>query len=242
MNKGSEAMVNIGIIGAMEEEVIYYRNRMELVFQEEKAGITFYTGIINGFSVVVCKCGVGKVNASVTTQILIDRFSVTHVIFTGVAGALAPDLRIGDIVVSTETMHHDMDARALGFKLGQIPYSENYIFQADPFLQKLALSVSREVISGQKVTAGRILSGDQFIANREKVNELYQDLSGFCAEMEGAAVAQVCNMNEIPYVIIRSMSDQADGSAKVNFLEFTEKASFHSYKIVDGMLRNWHQS
>ncbi|WP_338470330.1 5'-methylthioadenosine/adenosylhomocysteine nucleosidase [Niallia sp. XMNu-256] len=231
--------MNIGIIGAMDAEILHYRNSMKLVSQEEKAGITFYTGTLNGFSVVICKCGVGKVNASVCTQILIDQFSVSHVIFTGVAGALAPDLHIGDIVVSSEAMHHDMDATALGFEVGKIPYSEHHIFQADPHLQNLALTVSGEVISEQKVRSGRILSGDQFIASREKVNELYQNLSGSCAEMEGAAVAQVCDMNKVPFVIIRSMSDEADGSAKVNFLEFTEKAAFHSYKIVDGMLKSW---
>jgi adenosylhomocysteine nucleosidase len=234
-------MINIGIIGALEEEIYHYRNHMELVSQEVKAGITFYIGHLNGFSVVICKGGVGKVNASVCTQLLIDHFSVTHVIFTGVAGALHPELGIGDIVVSTEALHHDMDATGFGFELGQIPYSENSLFQADPFLQELALTVGKEAMSGEKVMSGRILSGDQFIDNREKVFQLYQELSGACVEMEGAAVAQVCNMFRIPFVIIRSISDQADGSAKVNFLEFTEKASFHSYKIVDGMLRKWHQ-
>lgn len=234
--------MNIGIIGAMEEEILHYRNNMELVSQEVKAGIHFYIGTLSGFSVVICKGGVGKVNASVCTQILIEHFSVTHVLFTGVAGAVNPDLRIGDIVVSSDAIHHDMDATGLGFQLGQIPYSEDYIFQADPFLQNLALTVGKEVIAEQTVIAGRILSGDQFIANREKVNQLQQELSGACVEMEGAAVAQVCTMFAIPYVIIRSISDQADGSAKVNFLEFTEKASFHSYKIVDGMLKEWRRS
>lgn len=231
--------MKIGIIGAMEEEILHYRNCMKLTSEEVRAGITFFTGTLNGHAVVVCKCGVGKVNASVCTQILIDHFSVTHMIFTGVAGALDPDLRIGDIVVSSEAMHHDMDATAMGLPLGHIPYSENSIFKADPFLQHLALSVSGEVIADQKVRSGRILSGDQFISDREKVNELYHDLSGLCAEMEGAAVAQVCDLNKVPYVIIRSMSDQANGSAMVDFLEFVETASLHSYKIVDGMLKNW---
>lgn len=231
--------MNIGIMGAMDEEILHYRNRIELLSEEEKAGIIFFTGSLNGFSVVICKCGVGKVNASVCTQILIEHFSVTHVIFTGVAGALDPTLDIGDIVVSSDCLHHDMDATALGFQLGQIPYSEKYIFDADPFLQKLALTVSKDVASTQKVIMGRILSGDQFIASREKVKQLYRDLAGSCTEMEGAAVAQVCNMYDIPYVIIRSMSDKANGSANVNFLEFTEKASLNSFKIVDRMLKQW---
>jgi adenosylhomocysteine nucleosidase len=231
--------MKIGIIGAMDEEILHYQNRIELISEEVRAGITFFTGTLNGFTVVICKCGVGKVNASVCTQILIDRFSVSHVIFTGVAGALDTKLDIFDIVVSTDSIHHDMDATALGFKIGQIPYSEEFKFDADPFLQSLALDVSQEIVGEQKVVAGRILSGDQFIANREKVQQLYHELDGSCTEMEGAAVAQVCHMHDIPYVIIRSMSDKADGSANVNFLEFTKQASLHSFKIVDRMLKKW---
>ena len=231
--------MKIGIIGALDEEIFHYRNEMELLSEEVKAGITFYSGMMNGFSVVICKCGVGKVNASVCTEILIGQFSVSHVIFTGVAGSLDETLDIGDVVVSTELMHHDFDATAFGCKLGEIPYSDQFIFEADPFLQKLALTVSGEIVGAQKVVAGRILSGDQFIASREKVQQLSRELNGACAEMEGAAVAQVCEMHRIPYVIIRSMSDKADGSAKVNFLEFAEKASLHSFQIVDAMLKNW---
>ncbi len=234
-----EKGLKIGIIGAMNEEVAAFLSGMEHSEEKEVAGITFHTGVFNGKDVIVCKSGVGKVNASVCTQVLISSFGVEKILFTGVAGALDPRLDICDIVISTECMHHDMDATSLGFKKGEIPYDETYIFKADQKLVDLAQKVSLEVLTDQNVFQGRVLSGDQFISNEEKVSELHKELHGTCTEMEGAAVAQVCHMNHIPYVVIRSMSDKANGSANVNFMEFTKKASHQSYSIIDGMLKNW---
>jgi len=225
----------------MDEEIEHILDGMGHHEAKTKAGITYYTGSFNGYGIVLCKSGVGKVNASVCTQILIDEFAVSHVIFTGVAGAVNPDLGIGDIVVSSDCVQHDMDATALGFKLGEIPYTDESLFKADPKLIDLAISAGKETVEGRKIVSGRILSGDQFIADRSKVKFLYDELQGYCTEMEGAAVGQVCSMNGIPFVIIRSMSDQADGSADVNFLEFTKLASKNSYEIVNEMVRNWHR-
>jgi adenosylhomocysteine nucleosidase len=179
---------------------------------------------------------VGKVNAAVTTQILIDQFQVEQVIFTGVAGAIHPDLQIGDIVVSTDCLQHDMDATPLGFAPGQIPFSEQWIWQADPQLVKRAVEAGRKLDGEIRVVTGRILSGDQFVASREKVAKLHEQFAAHCTEMEGAAVGQVCAMNGIPFVIVRSMSDKADGSAHVNFVEFTKLAAQRSFEIVRHML------
>lgn len=225
----------IALIGAMNEEIALLISHMEQIKESSKAGVTFREGLFLGKAVVVCKSGVGKVNAAVTTQILIDQFSVEAVIFTGVAGALDPDLNIGDIVISRECMQHDMDVTALGFPRGVIPYEEKSIFSADKGLLELATASGSSLFEG-RVKQGRVLSGDQFIASREVVNQLHTDLEGTCTEMEGAAVAQVCSMNQIPYVVIRSMSDKADGSAHVNFAEFTKQASENSYKIVENMI------
>lgn len=233
--------MSIGIIGAMDEEIQHILDSMENFDTEKKAGISFYSGKFNGYDIVLCKSGVGKVNASVCTQILIDEFQAANIIFTGVAGAVNPDLKIGDIVVSTDCVQHDMDVTALGFKLGEIPYTDVSVFKADPALVDLAISASKEIVQDRKIVSGRILSGDQFIASREKVKFLHDELQGSCTEMEGAAVGQVCSMNEIPFVIIRSMSDQADGSADVNFLEFTKLASKNSYEIVNEMIKNWNK-
>ncbi|AFH64368.1 5'-methylthioadenosine/adenosylhomocysteine nucleosidase [Paenibacillus caseinilyticus] len=226
----------IGVIGAMKEEIELFHEGMKGVTQTVKAGITFYEGTFHDRSIVLCKSGVGKVNAAVTTQILIDTFGVEAVLFTGVAGAVDPGLDVGDIVVSTECLQHDMDVTALGFPRGTIPYEATSLFAADEKLRKLAAEVSAELF-GARVKEGRVLSGDQFISSRETVSQLYTELSGACTEMEGAAVAQACSMNGIPFVIIRSMSDKADGSAHVNFAEFTQQASENSFRIIDGMLQ-----
>lgn len=231
--------MRIGIIGAMDEEIQNILEGMDSHTAKMKAGITYYNGVFNGYEIVLCKSGVGKVNASVCTQILIDEYSIEHIIFTGVAGAVHPELQIGDIVVSTDCVQHDMDVTALGFTLGEIPFTEVSIFESDAGLVNLAIAASEDIVAGKKIMKGRILSGDQFIADRNKVKFLYEKFQGLCTEMEGAAVGQVCSMNGIPFVIIRSMSDQADGSADVNFQEFTKLASKNSYEIVNEMIKNW---
>ncbi|MDQ1913131.1 5'-methylthioadenosine/adenosylhomocysteine nucleosidase [Paenibacillus sp. GD4] len=230
------AFHKIGVIGAMKEEIELFHQHMQDVKETTRAKVTFFEGTFLGKSIVLCKSGVGKVNAAVTTQVLVDTFGVDAVVFTGVAGAVDPGLNVGDIVVSNECLQHDMDVTALGFPRGTIPYEETSTFVADEQLRKLALQVSKELF-GDRVKEGRVLSGDQFIASRETVGKLYSELQGTCTEMEGAAVAQVCSMNGTPFVIIRSMSDKADGSAHVNFAEFTVQASENSYRIVEQMLK-----
>jgi adenosylhomocysteine nucleosidase len=225
----------IGIIGAMQEEVELIQQKMIVEKKVQHAGIPFIEGSFCGKAIVVCKSGVGKVNAAMCTQALIDFFEVEAVVFTGVAGALDPTLNIGDIVISTDCMQHDMDVTALGFSRGTIPFQETSIFQADSHLRKFAYQASTKLFPEQ-VIMGRVLSGDQFIASRDKVEELFKDLNGACTEMEGAATAQVCATNEIAFVIIRSMSDKANGSAPDNFTEFMSQAALHSYQIVEEML------
>jgi adenosylhomocysteine nucleosidase len=227
----------IAIIGAMKEEIELLINHMDGVTENVKAGITFREGSFLGKQVVVCKSGVGKVNAAVTTQILIDQFGAEAVLFTGVAGALHPELNIGDIVISSECMQHDMDVTALGFPRGVIPYEETSIFPADAGLLQLAAASGERLFHG-RVKEGRVLSGDQFVSSREVVGDLHRELGGMCTEMEGAAVAQVCSMNAIPYVVIRSMSDKADGSAHVNFAEFTQQASDNSYRMIEDIVKH----
>lgn len=229
--------MRIGIIGAMDEEIALYLEAMGQTTQTVKAGITYYAGVMEGKEVVLCKSGVGKVNAAVTTQILIDQFQVERVIFTGVAGAVHPDLTIGDIVVSTDCIQHDIDVSPLGFAPGQIPFTDHWIWSADQELMQQAIEAGKELEAGVQVVSGRILSGDQFVASREKVQWLYEQFQAHCTEMEGASVGQVCAMNSVPFVVVRSMSDKADGSAHVNFVEFTKLASERSYAIVRNMLK-----
>lgn len=221
----------IGIIGAMAEEIERIERDMVHATTATHAGIVFHEGVLHGRKAVLCRSGVGKVNAAVCTQLLIDRYGVNLILFTGVAGALDPELEIGDIVVSTDCVQHDMDVTALGFAKGVIPYADLSEFRADPTLVDLACREGA-ALAGRRVKKGRVLSGDRFIADREAVRQLREEFGGACVEMEGAAVAQVCAMNEVPFVIIRSMSDKADGSAHVNFAEFTRLAADQSYQLV----------
>lgn len=226
----------IGIIGAMQEEVDLLLAALQDKVEVSRSGIRFVTGSLHGRNVTVCKCGVGKVNAAVYTQVLIDRFSVEKVIFTGVAGALDPELNIGDIVISTSSQQHDMDVTPLGFPRGVIPFQEVSDWPADAELVRIAAEAGEKVAPG-RCRKGKVLSGDQFVADREAVKQLRETFGGACTEMEGAAVAQACAMNQVPYVVIRSMSDKADGSASVNFAEFTVEAAGRSYAIVSEMLK-----
>jgi len=230
----------IGVIGAMDEEIALLLDEMGEVTEEEYAGTTYHRGRLEDVSVVLCKSGVGKVNAAVSTQVLIDQYQVDAVIFTGVAGALHPDLDIGDIVISTECQQHDVDASPLGFAPGEIPFQETSVFQADPHLVALAEEAS-EKASGGKTMKGKILSGDQFISDTERVRKLHERFGGMCVEMEGAAVAHVCHLNRVPFVILRSISDRADHSAHVNFTRFTKMASRRSAGIVRRMLAELRQ-
>jgi adenosylhomocysteine nucleosidase len=221
----------IGLIGAMDSEIAHYLEAMESVESQTIYGIQFYQGRLEQHPVVLCKSGVGKVNAAICTQLLIERFRIEKIIFTGVAGALHPDLDIGDIVISTECQYHDIDASVLGFPKGTIPFQETSIFPADPDLIQLAVE------AGEQIGKQKVLSGDQFISDPQLVRLLHQDLSGVCVEMEGAAVAHVCFLTGVPYVVIRSMSDRADQSAHVNFVEFEKLAAKRSYRLVCSILQ-----
>lgn len=230
-------MSKIGLIGAMDEEIALLLQGMDDKEEVKWAGVSFVQGLLHGKNVVVCKSGVGKVNAAMTTQVLIDYFRVDMIWFTGVAGAVNPTLDIGDIVISSSCQQHDIDVTPLGYERGTIPYQELSDFPADEDLIQLAEEACDKLCTDHNFIVGKVLSGDQFVADRVLVSELYETMAGACVEMEGSAVAQVCYMNEIPYVVLRSMSDKADGTADVNFAEFTEKAASRSFEIVNDMLQ-----
>lgn len=230
-------MKRIGIIGAMDEEVELIKSTMSIESTLEKAGCVFLAGKIEGIEAVVVRCGIGKVNAAMCTQILIDIFNVDAVINTGVAGAIADGITVGDVVISIDALQHDMDCSPLGDPVGIIPRMPESIFRADETLMKLAFDASSKVIDG-KTVYGRVVSGDQFIASKAVKDHLVECFKGSCAEMEGAAIAHICFMNSVPYVIIRNISDSADGSADVSFAEFCKEAVIHSGKIVLEMMKN----
>ncbi|MBS4994897.1 MAG: 5'-methylthioadenosine/adenosylhomocysteine nucleosidase [Oscillospiraceae bacterium] len=230
-------MKKIGIIGAMELEVEALKEQMDVKNIVEKASMKFYEGTLRGKDVVIVQCGIGKVNAGICVQILADLFQVDAVINTGVAGSLRAEINIGDIVVSTDACEHDMDVTALGYKQGIIPQMKESFFKADRQLVEAAIEVCREVNPDINVYEGRVLSGDQFISGEEIKNKLIDLFDGFCTEMEGAAIAHAAFLNEIPYVVIRAISDKADGSAHMDYPEFERAAAAHSAKLVENLVK-----
>ncbi len=224
----------IGIIGAMTEELGALLENLTDKQTTQHGPFTLHVGRLEGKEVLLAQCGIGKVNAAALTQLMILQ-NVRQIIFTGVAGAVDASLKVGDIVISTDAVQHDSDVRALGYQLGEVP-GETLAWRADEVLQTLAFGAAK-TIDGINVIKGRILSGDQFIASVEKVKELREIFGGACAEMEGAAVAQVCSKWHLPFVIIRSISDNANDEAKVDFREFTPVAAARAKQVVRGMLQ-----
>ena len=234
--KRYDTMKKIGIIGAMEEEVNIIKNQMQEVNRKRIASMDFFEGKLQERNVVVVRCGIGKVNAAVCTQILADLYQVDAVINTGVAGSLRNEIEIADIVLSTDALQHDMDATGFGYELGVIPRMENSVFEADEKLRQLAREVCTNMLPKVGVHTGRIVSGDQFISDSIKKDWLVENFNGYCTEMEGAAIAQAAYLNQIPFLIIRAISDKADHSAEMAYAEFEELAISHTVKLIQGLL------
>lgn len=226
----------IGIIGAMEEEVSLLIDAMEEKESYVQAGMTFYKGILRKKNVVVVQSGIGKVNMAICTQILIDIFHVTHLINTGVAGGLYKDIEVGDIVISSDAIQHDMDATAFGHELGVIPRMDVSVFKADRQLIEIAQQTCRKVNPDIQCFVGRVVSGDQFISDNEKKHQLIECFDGYCAEMEGAAMAHAAYLNGIPFIILRAISDKADQEATGSYEEFEKAAIKHIVRLVLGIL------
>lgn len=232
-------MSKVGIIGAMEVEVAALKKEMTVTRTLTKAGMEFQEGILEGQEAVVVRSGIGKVNAAVCTQILADDFGVTAVINTGIAGSLKAEINIGDIVLSTDVLHHDMDATGFGYPVGQIPQMDVFSFAADEGMRALAKKVCEEVNPEIQVFEGRIVSGDQFISDKAVKEKISTNFAGYCTEMEGAAIAQTAFLNHIPFVIIRAISDKADDSATMDYSTFEAQAIEHSVRLTKGFLRNF---
>ena len=230
-------MNTIGIIGAMEEEVAILKEKMSEVTVLEKAGMEFFKGILGGQQVVVVRSGIGKVNAGICTQILADVFQVNAVINTGIAGSLKVEINIGDSVLSTDTMQHDVDAREFGYEIGQVPRMDTRTFPADDRLRETALQVCRKVNPEIQVFEGRVASGDQFVADKETKEKIIANTQAYCTEMEGAAIGQAAYLNGIPYLVIRAISDKADDSAHMDYPAFEKEAIRHTVNLVENMMK-----
>lgn len=229
--------MKIGIIGAMDAEVARLKMDMEVKRVVKKASMEFVEGVLCGKDVVVVKCGVGKLAAGICTQILIDLFDVTHIINTGIAGSLDPKVKIGDIVVSEDVIYHDVDVTIFGYEIGQqagVPVRE---FKADEKMVNLIKKgVGRDTI-GINLHFGRVCSGDQFIGNNAKKAWIKDTFDGLCTEMEGASIAHTCYLNQVPFVIIRAVSDGADDVSEMNYTKFEEQVAENCAKVVEQAIK-----
>ena len=231
-------MQTIGIIGAMEIEVTTLKERMQVEEIVTIASMDFFKGTYHGKNVVIVRSGIGKVNAAICTQILADRFHATAIINTGIAGSLQSSIDIGDIVISSDALQHDMDATGFGYPVGVIPQMETSDFTANAQLMEIARNACAKVNPDIHTHVGRVVSGDQFISDNDKKAFLKETFDGLCTEMEGAAIAQAAYLNHIPFVILRAISDKADGSAQMDYPEFEAAAARHSINLVDEMIRH----
>jgi adenosylhomocysteine nucleosidase len=248
--------MKIGIIGAMDEELISIRAIIQNLEKLEKGKRTFWHGKSHGHDVYLTRCDPGKVNAAIATQQMIDHFSVEVLFNMGSSGALAPDLEVGDLVIATELIQHDFDVTDWGLKpgellfdilmsdsTGQMQFRSQQIFKADPGLVQKAVHAAQSIELAQlgghspKACTGRILSGDQFIGKLEKAQHLWNTHQGLCTDMEAAAIAHTCEVNGIPYLCIRAMSDKADHSAVLSFKDFLVGATANYGRIFDQVIR-----
>jgi len=226
----------IGIIGAMHEEVEGLKSLLTEMNVMKIGTFEFFTGKLLGKNVVVVEGGIGKVNSTICTTLLIERFSIDKLIFTGVAGGIVEDIEIGDLVISTDLIEHDFDCTAFGMEHGVIPRMDTSMFTADAKLAKIAEEASLEVYEDDKVRRGRIVSGDQFIASKEKLAWLKDTFGASCTEMEGASVAHTCHVLGVPFVILRAISDKANSEAQVDFPTFVKESAEKSKQVVEKML------
>lgn len=225
-------MSKIGIIGAMEIEVETLRSQMTVSGTTKKANMEFFEGTLGNAEVVVVKSGIGKVNAAICVQILADLFQVTHIINTGVAGSLNAALDIGDFLISRDVIHHDVDATIFGYPLGEVPQLGIREFPADETMIQLAKKTCEEIVADKKAIIGRVVSGDQFVSSKEVKERLIRDFHGDCTEMEGASIAHASYLNNIPFVVIRAISDKADNSADMDYPTFEKQAAHDCARLV----------
>lgn len=231
-------MKKLGIIGAMHIEVETLKTQMQDLKTTEKAGMVFCEGILEHLPVVVVVCGVGKVNAALCVQILCDCFGVTHLVNTGVAGSLCAELDIGDFVISSEAVYHDFDCHSLNpaYPVGQVPGLSVRSFPADRELTDYAFC-SAELVHCGHARIGIVASGDQFVCEQAKKQQIIEDTGALCTEMEGAAIAHAAWRNGVPFVVIRAISDKADDSAQMDYPTFEAIAAERCAAVTKQMAK-----
>ena len=232
-------MKTVGIIAAMNEEMIYLRSLMKITTSRNMLDTDFYVGKLFGKNTVLARSGIGKVNAASCTQSLIDLYNVDYIINVGAAGAIENGLNIGDVVIGTDLVQHDFDATAFGDALGIIPRMKESYFKCDAELLKIEKKFADENDISVNFFVGRIASGDKFISNDADKKFISENFKAYCAEMEGAAVAQVCFLNNIPFIVLRTITDNANSSAIGYYKKFMNKVTRNTCDIIEYILNEY---
>lgn len=224
------------VLSAMQEELDAVVNHMTEKQLVNLGSVSVLEGQLFGKPCVAALSGVGKVASAITAQTLLLIYEPLFIVFTGVGGAINQSYEIGDIVVASDCMQHDMDGRGLGFQRGQVPYTDYYIFKTDEQLSKLALSASTH----HTIRQGRVLTGDQFITDKEQPEFQYlkNELKGDVVDMEGASVAYVCSIHQKPYVLVRTISDKANNEAPESFAAFLPEVAENSLALIQHIIVN----
>jgi adenosylhomocysteine nucleosidase len=229
----------IGLIGAMDEEISLFRDNMTDPETITHARMKYITGKLCDQRIVLLKSGIGKVNAAIGTQIMIDRFDIDQIVFSGLAGSLVPNLSAGDVVVANHVVQYDFDLTAFGRRVGELPDFGRMI-ETDPRLLKLACYAFDNSLkkggNSPRMMVGTIVSGDRFVSDPRRIEWLQREFGAVATEMEGAAVGFTCFVNDIPFVIIRTISDSGGTEAKDEFEKYLKIASENSYRMVTDML------
>ena len=228
--------MKLGIIGAMSVEVEALKAKMENTDVQIHAGSEYYAGMLEGIPAVVVQCGVGKVNAALCAQILCSIYGVSHLVNTGIAGSLDAQLDICDLVVSEDAMYHDFTVTAFGYPYGKVPGMDVIAFPADPAMIKLAYAAAEAVNPGH-TKVGRVASGDQFVCDKAVKDGIIANTQALCTEMEGAAIAHTAYRNGVPFVILRAISDKADGSAEMDYPAFETLAAHRCAEVTCHLAR-----
>ncbi|GHE93414.1 5'-methylthioadenosine/S-adenosylhomocysteine nucleosidase [Thalassotalea profundi] len=224
-----------GIIGAMEPEVAILKNKLTNPLIETHAGFTFYQGQLEGVDVVIVQSGIGKVAAALATAILLDRYNPDYVVNTGSAGGFEQSLKVGDIVISSEVRYHDVDVTAFGYEIGQLPANPPAYIPHSTLVN--AAEESAKALENIQTLTGLITTGDTFMTKDDDIAKARNNFPTMAAvEMEGAAIAHTCHQFDIPFVVIRSMSDIAGKESPISFEAYLETASVNSSALVCQML------
>lgn len=229
--------MSIGIIVATDEELIEMKNIMDSYEEKDIYELTFVKGKINGKKVIVVKCGVGKVNAARTTQILIDNFKISKIINIGAAGGINPELKIQDIVIGEKIVQYDFDTTSAGdYEKGEIQGIGKFIRSDYELINICKKVLEKRVDNSIKVVIGTIATADIFCSDPEIAKEVREEFGAECVEMEGAAIAQVCFLDKIPFLVIRGISDTPNGNNEMDYYTYCHIAAKHAAEFLQELL------